>query len=190
MTTTKRRQDPLGRSLHLTASRRLALCAAAVIGGSAWPIQARSVTPIVDTCWSAVFLLRAPLQPPRSPRPWRQPQPRPPILPRRPWTDLSADGSVRANTPAARRCGAPAIETSSGRLAPHRGPCAPPCGVDGSGAGHGLVGGLCSRSSAVGRRPEQQRALAAKSPLDAFGKERRVLATNGVFWRRTGIVEF
>jgi len=42
-----------------------------------------------SACWSAVLLLRAPLRLPRSPRRQRQPPPRPPILTRRPWTDLS-----------------------------------------------------------------------------------------------------
>ena len=49
MITTRRIQDPLGRS-HCAAPRILVtLCATAAITGSAWPIHARSVSPALDT---------------------------------------------------------------------------------------------------------------------------------------------
>ena len=49
MTMSKRLCDPLGRSATAAPRIALALCVAAVISGSAWPIQARSVRPSVDT---------------------------------------------------------------------------------------------------------------------------------------------
>ena len=49
MTMTKRLCDPLGRSAPAAPRIALALCVAATISGSAWPIQARSVRPSVDT---------------------------------------------------------------------------------------------------------------------------------------------
>jgi hypothetical protein len=48
-TTTKRIQDPLGRSAHPAPHMLVGLCVTAAITGSAWPIYARSVRPALDS---------------------------------------------------------------------------------------------------------------------------------------------
>ena len=48
MNNTKWTPDPLGRSTALALRVLQALAVALVITGSAWPIQARSVSPILD----------------------------------------------------------------------------------------------------------------------------------------------
>ncbi len=49
MNNNKWTMDPLGRSAALWRAHLVALCTAIVITGSAWPIYAGSVRPIVDT---------------------------------------------------------------------------------------------------------------------------------------------
>jgi hypothetical protein len=49
MKPTKRRSDPLGRSTTRHRYSRYLLSLAIAITGSVWPIQARSIEPILDT---------------------------------------------------------------------------------------------------------------------------------------------
>jgi hypothetical protein len=50
MNPTKRPSDPLGRSTTLPRYSRYLLCLAIAITGSVWPIRARSIEAIFDTC--------------------------------------------------------------------------------------------------------------------------------------------
>lgn len=49
MTTKRANMDPLGRSHELRPAALIAICVALAISGSAWPIQARSERPILDS---------------------------------------------------------------------------------------------------------------------------------------------